>query len=58
MSVLANAADCARLLPEARLPFHAVRGQVTYLPGSPDRRLDVVVSGSGYVAPLPDGGHR
>ena len=55
--VLANAVDCARLLPEARLPFHAVRGQVTYLPASPDRRLDVVVSGSGYVAPLADGGH-
>jgi tRNA 5-methylaminomethyl-2-thiouridine biosynthesis bifunctional protein len=55
--VLANAVDSARLVPEARLPFHAVRGQVTYLPDAPSRRLDVVVSGSGYVAPLGDGGH-
>jgi tRNA 5-methylaminomethyl-2-thiouridine biosynthesis bifunctional protein len=55
--VLANALDCARLAPETRLPFHAVRGQVTYLPDSPARRLDVVVSGSGYVAPLEGGGH-
>ncbi len=55
--VLANAVDVARLAPEARLPFHAVRGQVTYLPASPDRRLDVAVSGSGYVTPLDGGGH-
>ena len=27
------------------------------LPPSPGRALDIVVSGSGYVAPLPDGGH-
>jgi tRNA 5-methylaminomethyl-2-thiouridine biosynthesis bifunctional protein len=55
--VLANALDCLRLAPETRLPFHAVRGQVTYLPDSPARRVDVVVSGSGYVAPLEGGGH-
>ncbi len=55
--VLANAVDCARLAPGARLPFHAVRGQVTYLPASPARRLAVAVSGSGYVAPLDGGGH-
>ena len=55
--VLASAADAARLVPQARLPFHSVRGQVTYVPASPARRLDIVVSGSGYVAPLEDGGH-
>jgi tRNA 5-methylaminomethyl-2-thiouridine biosynthesis bifunctional protein len=55
--VLANAADAARLLPEARLRLAAVRGQVTYLDAHPARKLDVVVSGNGYVAPLPDGGH-
>jgi tRNA 5-methylaminomethyl-2-thiouridine biosynthesis bifunctional protein len=55
--VLANAVDAKRLLPEARLVLNAVRGQVTYLPPDPGRRLDVVVSGNGYVAPLPEGGH-
>ncbi len=55
--VVANAADAARLLPEARLRLASVRGQVTYLPPAPDRRLDIAVSGSGYVAPVADGGH-
>ncbi len=55
--VLANAIDAARLLPEARLRLSRVRGQLTYLPPAPARKLDVVVSGSGYVAPLFDGGH-
>jgi glycine/D-amino acid oxidase-like deaminating enzyme len=55
--VLANAADAARLLPEARLRLSRVRGQLTYLPPSPARRLEIVVSGTGYVAPLFEGGH-
>ena len=55
--VLANAHDAARLLPEARLRLSRVRGQLTYLPAAPGRSLDVVVSGTGYVAPLFDGGH-
>jgi len=55
--ILANAFDARRLLPEARLPLASVRGQVTFLPPSEKRNLDVIVSGSGYVAPLPDGGH-
>jgi tRNA 5-methylaminomethyl-2-thiouridine biosynthesis bifunctional protein len=55
--VLANAADAKRLAPEARLPLSAVRGQVSYLPASPARALDIVVSGGGYVSPLPEGGH-
>ena len=54
--VLANAVDAARLAPEARLPLHAVRGQVTYLAPDAGRRLDVAVSGNGYVAPIPEGG--
>ena len=54
--VLANAADAKRLLPGARLPLSAVRGQVTYVPRDPSRRLDVIVSGTGYVAPIPDAG--
>ncbi|MCW5592722.1 MAG: bifunctional tRNA (5-methylaminomethyl-2-thiouridine)(34)-methyltransferase MnmD/FAD-dependent 5-carboxymethylaminomethyl-2-thiouridine(34) oxidoreductase MnmC [Burkholderiales bacterium] len=55
--VVANAFDAKRLLPDVRLPLSRVRGQVTFLPASPARVLDIVVSGSGYVAPLPDGGH-
>lgn len=55
--VLANAADAARLLPDARLRLSRVRGQLTYLPAAPGRTLDIVVSGSGYVAPRLDGGH-
>ena len=57
MVVLANATDARRLAPDARMTLSEVRGQVTYLPTSPQRVLDVVVSGSGYVAPLPQGGH-
>ena len=55
--IVANAYDAKRLLPEARLPLASVRGQVTFLPHAATRALDVIVSGSGYVAPLPDGGH-
>lgn len=54
--VVANAFDARRLLPLARLTLSAVRGQVTYLPSNPRRKLDTIVSGSGYVAPLLDGG--
>ena len=55
--ILANAADARRLLPDARLALSRVRGQVTYLPSDPARRLDVIVSGTGYVAPMAGGGH-
>ncbi len=55
--VVANAADAARLVPQARLRLSAVRGQLTYLPPDERRVLRVVVSGNGYVAPLPEGGH-
>jgi tRNA 5-methylaminomethyl-2-thiouridine biosynthesis bifunctional protein len=55
--VVANAFDAKRLLPQARLALSAVRGQVTYLPAAPERTLGAIVSGTGYVAPLPDGGH-
>jgi tRNA 5-methylaminomethyl-2-thiouridine biosynthesis bifunctional protein len=54
--VLANAFDARRLLPEARLALSAVRGQVTYAPAGTVPALEVVVSGTGYVAPLGDGG--
>jgi tRNA 5-methylaminomethyl-2-thiouridine biosynthesis bifunctional protein len=53
--ILANAVDAKRLLPEARLPLSHERGQLTYVPAGPQRRLKVVVSGSGYAAPMDDG---
>jgi tRNA 5-methylaminomethyl-2-thiouridine biosynthesis bifunctional protein len=54
--IVANAADAKRLVPDARLTLSSVRGQVSYMPASPQRRLEVIVSGTGYVAPLPEGG--
>jgi tRNA 5-methylaminomethyl-2-thiouridine biosynthesis bifunctional protein len=55
--ILANSADARRLLAPARFSLSAVRGQVTYLPAGAKPALEVVVSGTGYVAPLPHGGH-
>lgn len=55
--IVASAADAKRLAPSARLPLSRVRGQVTFLPASPERSLGIIVSGTGYVAPLADGGH-
>ena len=54
--IVANAVDAKRLVADARLSLSQVRGQLTYLPPDPARKLDIVVSGSGYVAPLADGG--
>ncbi len=39
------------------LPIAQVRGQVSYLPPAPHRQLDIAVTGDGYVAPMPGGGH-
>ncbi len=54
--VIANAADAMRLAPAARLPLSTVRGQVSYLPAAPARTLATIVCGTGYCAPLPEGG--
>ena len=54
--IVANAFDAKRLLPESRLSLSEVRGQLTYLPPDARRKLDIVVSGTGYVAPLGNGG--
>jgi tRNA 5-methylaminomethyl-2-thiouridine biosynthesis bifunctional protein len=40
-----------------RFTYTPVRGQVTYLPPAAERRLQIVVGGDGYLAPLPQGGH-
>jgi len=55
--ILANAYDVASITGAARLPLVQVRGQVSHLPQTPERRLEIVVCGDGYVAPLPGGGH-
>ncbi len=55
--IIANAADARRLVPEARLTLSTVRGQLSYLPPSPARNLEVIVSGTGWVGPLEAGGH-
>lgn len=39
------------------LPVAAVRGQVSFLPPDAGRRLEIAVTGDGYVAPMPGGGH-
>jgi tRNA 5-methylaminomethyl-2-thiouridine biosynthesis bifunctional protein len=52
LTVDATGAGLARVLPVAE-----VRGQVSYLPPSPARRLAIAVTGDGYVAPMPGGGH-
>jgi tRNA 5-methylaminomethyl-2-thiouridine biosynthesis bifunctional protein len=55
--VLANGYDAHRF-DLARLPtLVGVRGQVSFIPPAPNRVLDIVVCGDGYIAPLPGGGH-
>jgi len=51
--ILAAAGDINALLPQAPLPLTPVRGQVSFAP--PGQRLDVPVSGDGFVAPTDDG---
>jgi tRNA 5-methylaminomethyl-2-thiouridine biosynthesis bifunctional protein len=51
--VIAAAASANAFLPGASLPLTPVRGQVSFAPRG--RRLDVPVSGDGFVAPTADG---
>lgn len=55
--IVANAHRARTLVPNQALPLSAVRGQVSDLPAHPSRALRVAVSGNGYLAPTPDGGH-
>jgi tRNA 5-methylaminomethyl-2-thiouridine biosynthesis bifunctional protein len=55
--ILAGAHEIDRFRTIAIPSLVRVRGQVTYLPAAPSRRLGIVVCGDGYVAPLPGGGH-
>lgn len=54
--VFANAHAAADLRLPSLPRLIAVRGQITYLPPDVDRRLDCIVCGDGYAAPLSDGG--
>jgi tRNA 5-methylaminomethyl-2-thiouridine biosynthesis bifunctional protein len=49
--------DASGACLDRALPVAQVRGQVSYLPPAHSRRLDVAVTGDGYVAPMPGGGH-
>jgi tRNA 5-methylaminomethyl-2-thiouridine biosynthesis bifunctional protein len=51
--VIAAATGANALLPGASLPLTPVRGQVSFAP--PGQRLDVPVSGDGFVAPTSEG---
>ncbi len=55
--ILANAIDCKNWVQTNQLPLHPVRGQVTYLPALPGKKLNVSVTGNGYIAPMPTGGY-
>ena len=55
--ILANGFGARQLGLEPLRALVSVRGQVSYLPPAPSRKLNIVVCGDGYVAPLPDGGH-
>jgi tRNA 5-methylaminomethyl-2-thiouridine biosynthesis bifunctional protein len=55
--VIANGFE-ARRFGLTELPMLVgVRGQVSFVPPAPNRVLDIVVGGDGYIAPLPGGGH-
>ena len=55
--VIANGYE-ARRFGLADVPMLiGVRGQVSFMPPAPERALDIVVGGDGYIAPLPGGGH-
>jgi len=55
--ILANAYDAARMIGADKLPLVQVRGQVSHIPQNTGSRLEIVVCGDGYVAPLAEGGH-
>jgi tRNA 5-methylaminomethyl-2-thiouridine biosynthesis bifunctional protein len=53
--ILANAVQANALLPGAALPLTAVRGQTSFAP--PGQRLDIPVSGDGFVASIEGDGY-
>ena len=56
--IVANAAEAARLAPQALIPLKRIRGQITRLPANAlSRALRTVMCAEGYVAPPRDGEH-
>ncbi|BBO58943.1 bifunctional tRNA (5-methylaminomethyl-2-thiouridine)(34)-methyltransferase MnmD/FAD-dependent 5-carboxymethylaminomethyl-2-thiouridine(34) oxidoreductase MnmC [Mycoavidus sp. B2-EB] len=51
VAILANANDAARLAGLHYVQTHSIRGQLTALP-TPTVRLQIPITGSGYLAPL------
>ena len=51
--ILANAAEANALLSDMQLPLVPVRGQVSFAPKG--QKVDVPVSGNGFVVPTADG---
>lgn len=55
--VLANAADAARLRPQAELPLSRIRGQISVVEAGTLPALKVALCGNGYVTPAANGVH-
>jgi tRNA 5-methylaminomethyl-2-thiouridine biosynthesis bifunctional protein len=55
--VLANAWEAAQLVPQVRLPFKRVRGQVVHLPEGSVPNLGPVLTRDGYLTPPVLGSH-
>ncbi len=56
--VIANASAALQLPQTAHLPLQITRGQVTYLPATPESQaLQTILCGNSYVIPAIDGKH-
>ena len=56
--ILANATESTTLYQTAELPLKNIRGQVTYLPETPESQvLKSVICSDGYISPSADGMH-
>lgn len=53
--ILAGGTGVLSFVQARHLPLESIRGQVTLLPASRERRLDVAVSGDRHATNLPDG---
>ena len=57
--VIANAFEAKQLLQTAQLPLQSIRGQVTYLPTSPElKTIHEIMCAEGYLSPELNGFHH
>lgn len=57
--VLANAAEAKQLTQTQNLPLQSIRGQVTYLPSSPElKTISEIICAEGYLSPELSGFHH